>query len=325
MRYFTKCLAITGAFINCLSLPGPAVAQEKVQVSTGYDVTQGFWLVTRDKQLDKKHGIDLSVKTFEAGALALESMVAGETVATGTIGGLPALRGKSKGAEFVAVASAMSAPKISCAVSVKEVQKPKDLDGKTVGLLLGSSTQFWWSRYAAFHGVQNVTLKSLTPPETVSALRGGEIAAFFNWQPWCDRAQGIVSGSHVLAVGGDNNLQPFADAMIIFRSDFIRGRPDAALNLLKAVNDTMSWITANPAEAGQIMAKAYRGDAEQFTRDIKDINWKLKMDAWLRNYLYEEADWMAKSNLIQASDTKGLVDSLLYPDLLKKIDPQAVN
>jgi ABC-type nitrate/sulfonate/bicarbonate transport system substrate-binding protein len=319
---------ILAMLVFCLAVPlaAPVSAQlTKIQVASGYDVTQGFWLVAHERGFDKKNGLDISVKSFEAAGLALEAVIAGDAVATGVVGGLPALRAKLKGADFVAVASALRAPKISCSVAIKQVAGPKDLEGKTVGLLVGSSSQFWFARYVAFHDVKNVTLKSLTPPETVSALRNGEIAAFFNWQPWCDRAESIVAGSHVLTIGGDNNLQPYADAMIVYRGDFARNQAPTALALLKTLDETMVWIGANPDESAQIMAKAYRGDATQFARDIKNITWGLKLDSWLRNYLNEEAIWMKENKLIEVADTKQLVDGLLYPVILQKIDPKRVD
>ena len=308
----------------CVCAPAVALAQTPVAVGGGIDVTQGFWVIAKEKGFGAKHGLDITVKTFEGGSLALQAVAAGDIVASGTSGGLPTLRGKSKGANFVGVAAALKAPLISCAASVAAVKGPKDLAGKTVGFMTGSSSEFWWSRYTALHKLNNVKTMNLSPPETITALRGGQIVAFFNWQPWCGRAQEIVKGARILAWGGDNNLQPFADAMITFHGDFVRNKPKVALALLRAVDEAVAWIPKNAEEAARIMAKAFRGKADQFTGDIKKIQWGLRLDTELRELLYEEARWMNKKGLFKVADPKALVDSYLHPDLLAQIDPARV-
>lgn len=303
--------------------PTPTIAQSAIPVAVGggVDVTQGFWLVAKEAGLGEKHGLDITVKTFESGSLALQAVAAGDIVAAGTSGGLPTLRGKSKGANFVGVAAALKAPLISCASAVDNVKAPKDLEGKTVGFMTGSSSEFWWSRYTALHKLTNVKTMNLSPPETITALNGGQIEAFFNWQPWCDRAQEIVAGAHVLAWGGDDDLQPFADAMITFHADFVKTSPDTALRLLRAVDEAVAWIPNNAEAAAKIMAKTFRGDVAQFTRDIKNIEWGLRLDSELRELLYAEARWMTDKGMIKVSDSKALVDSYLHSDLLAQIDP----
>lgn len=313
-----------GLLALCVGMPTAASAQTSVAVGGGIDVTQGFWVVAKEKGFGAKHGIDITAKTFEGGSLALQAVAAGDIVASGTNGGLSTLRGKSKGANFVGVAAALKAPLISCAASVAAVKSPKDLEGKTVGFMTGSSSEFWWSRYTALHKLGNVKTINLSPPETITALRGGQIVAFFNWQPWCSRAREIVKGSRILAWGGDDNLQPFADAMISFHGDFVRDKPKVALALLRAVDEAVAWIPKNVDEAAKIMAKAFRGKADRFAGDIKKIQWGLRLDTELRELLYEEARWMADKGLIKVADPKALVDSYLHADLLKQIDPARV-
>jgi len=323
-----RCLFVRGLLslsLTALVLPWSSQAADELSVGGGVDVTQGFWLVAAEKGMAEKHGLNLTVKTFESGSLALEATAAGDVAASGTSGGLPTLRAKSKGADFAGVAAVLKAPLISCAVATADIKSAQDLEGQTVGFMIGSSSEFWWSRYSALHGVSNVSTKNLSPPETITAMSGGDIVAFFNWQPWCDRAQEIIEGAHVLAWGGDDNLQPFADAMITYNGKFLRERPDVALRLLRAVHEAVQWIPQHSREAAQIMAKRFRGDVDQFTRDIDNIEWGLRLDRELRELLYAEARWMSDKALIDVDDPEALVDSFLYSDFLRQIDPEAVD
>jgi len=312
--------------LSLVAVPTPTIAQSAIPVAVGggVDVTQGFWLVAKELGLDEKYGLDITVKTFEAGSLALQAVAGGDIVAAGTSGGLPTLRGKSKGANYVGVASALKAPLMSCAVATENIKVPKDLEGKTVGFMTGSSSEFWWFGYTEFHKLTNVKTLNMSPPETISALRGGQIDAFFNWQPWCGRAEEIVSGAHVISWGGDNNLQPYADAMISFNADFVKNSPDTALRLLRAVDEAVAWIPKNAEKAAEIMAKRFRSDVAESTRNIKNIEWGLRLDSELRELLYEEARWMTGKEMIKVPDSKALVDSYLHLGLLRQIDPDRV-
>jgi ABC-type nitrate/sulfonate/bicarbonate transport system substrate-binding protein len=215
----------------------------------------------------------------------------------------------------------LTAPRLACAVATAAVKTPKDLDGKTVGILSGSSSELWWARYAQYHKIERAKTLKVAPAEMVTALRGGQIDSFFIWEPWCVRATGIVSGAHVLAFGGDNNVFPFPDLMINFSESFVKTQPDAALRLLHSLYDAAEWIKGNPEAAAQIFASAYRGRIEEFTVLTKQMNFGLRLDGSVYEVLYDFAGWMKQNGLISVTDPKALVDGYLYPDLLAKIDP----
>jgi ABC-type nitrate/sulfonate/bicarbonate transport system substrate-binding protein len=293
---------------------------EQLAVGSGIDPSQGLWLIAQQKGFASKYGIQLDVKTFESGSFPLEAVTAGDLVAAGTNGALPSLGGRAKGGRYVGVARGLTAPRLACAVATAAVKGPKDLEGKTVGILPGSSSQLWWTRYASYHKIERAKTLKVAPAEMVTALRGGQIDSFFIWEPWCFRATGIVPGSHVLAYGGDNNVFPFPDLMINFSESLVKNQPDTALRLLRAVYDAAEWIQGNPEAAAQIFATAYRGKVEEFTTLTKQMNFGLRLDGSVYEVFYDFAGWMKQNGLLTVPDTKVLVDGYLYPDLLAKID-----
>ncbi len=313
--------------ITALVLPGAqspageAKDPQRLAVGSGIDPSQGLWLIAQEKGFAAKHGLKLDIKTFESGSFPLEAVAAGELVGSGTNGALPSLRGRSKGGRYVGVARGMTAPRLACAAAGPSIKGPKDLEGKTVGILPGSSSELWWAKYAQFHKLDRAKSLKVSPPEMVTALRGGQIDAFFVWQPWCDRGKAIVSGAHVLAYGGENNVYPFPDLMINFSESLVKNEPETALRLLHALYDAAEWVKANPEEAARIFTSAYRGKLEEFITLTKEMNWGLRLDGSVYEVFYDFAKWMKERGLLTVPDATALVDSYLYPDLLAKIDP----
>ncbi len=324
MRRFARLAAAIFTTVLIVMLVDAQARAEQLTVGSGIDPSQGLWLIAQQKGFATKYGIQLDVKTFESGSFPLEGVTAGELVGAGTNGALPSLGGRAKGGRYIGVARGMTAPRLACAVGTAKVQKPADLDGKTVGILPGSSSELWWARYAQYYKLDHVKTLKVAPPEMVTALRGGQIDAFFIWEPWCMRASGIVSGAHALAYGGDHDIFSFPDLMINFNESFVKSQPDAALRLLHALYDAADWIKGHPEDAAGIFATAYRGKVDEFTTLTKEMNFGLRLDSSVYQVFYDFAGWMQQHGLIHVQDTKALVDGYLYPDLLAKIDPSRV-
>lgn len=297
---------------------------KRVAVGAGIGPDQGLWIVARDKGFARKYGIDLELKTFETGTSAFLAMIAGDLVAQGVSSSLPSLRPLTKGAQYLGVGRPLRAPRLACLTAAQSIRSPRDLEGKRVGVMVGSGSEFWHFKYTEHHKIPNTVIANLQPPEMVTALRGGQVGAFFVWQPWCSRAVELIPGAHVLAVGGDDNVYPFNDFQLTFRTDFIKGQPDTALNLLRAVYDAAEWVRANQEEAARLWAKAFRGNADQYIKDTQAMVWGLSLDTSDYEAYYDAAKWMKDKGLIDVKDPTALVNGFLYPDLLEKINPERV-
>src|SRR4029079_19678449 len=70
-------------------------------------------------------------------------------------------------------------------VAGKDIKAPQDLAGKTVATRVGSTGSWFISEYLTKNKVdpKTVTVKNLDTQVLPAALCGGEIAAFFIWQP----------------------------------------------------------------------------------------------------------------------------------------------
>jgi hypothetical protein len=71
------------------------------------------------------------------------------------------------------------------AVARKEITTPQQLSGKSIATRVGSTGSWFISEYLTKNGVDpgKVAVKNLDTQVLPAALCGGDIAAFFIWQP----------------------------------------------------------------------------------------------------------------------------------------------
>ncbi len=89
-----------------------------------------------------------------------------------------------------------------------DIKKPEDLVGKTVGYPRASAGHYYFGRYVKKYNLpaDQIKVKFLQAPEMVAALERKDIDAFFLWEPWHTKAVALVSGAHVLARSGDDDV-----------------------------------------------------------------------------------------------------------------------
>jgi ABC-type nitrate/sulfonate/bicarbonate transport system substrate-binding protein len=138
-----------------------------------------------EKGFYKDEGLDVTYRLFPSGTTAFQSFQTGQGDIVMT-GDLPSVQYffRVKG-DYRTIAVIERDAKGYVAVARKDIQKPQDLIGKTVATRVGSTGSWFISEYLSKNGVDpnRVTVKNLDTQVLPAALCGGEIAAFFIWQP----------------------------------------------------------------------------------------------------------------------------------------------
>jgi ABC-type nitrate/sulfonate/bicarbonate transport system substrate-binding protein len=143
-----------------------------------------------EKGFYQQEGLDITYRLFPSGTTALQTFQTGQGDIVMT-GDLPSVQYffRVKG-DYRTVAVIERDAKGYVAVARKEITKPQDLAGKTVATRVGSTGSWFISEFFAKNKVdpKTVTVKNLDTQVLPAALCGGEIAAFFIWQPIGSRA-----------------------------------------------------------------------------------------------------------------------------------------
>lgn len=184
--------AVTFMGLSTILLPAALEAQEAKpltlfgQPSVNNDsvwmaITNGFF---------EKEGIQLTYRLFPSGSTALQTFQTGQGDIVLT-GDLPAVQYflRTQG-DYRLIAVMERDTKGYVAVATKDITSAKDLVGKKIATRVGSTGSWFISEYLSKNNVDPATVEVVNLDTQImpSALCGGEIAAFFVWQPVGSRA-----------------------------------------------------------------------------------------------------------------------------------------
>src|SRR5215831_3961715 len=277
-----------------------------------------------EKGFYQQEGLDVTYRLFPSGTTAFQSFQTGQGDIVMT-GDLPSVQYffRVKG-EYRTIAVIERDAKGYVAVAQKAITKPQDLVGKTIATRVGSTGSWFISEYLSKNGVDpsKVTVKNLDTQVLPAALCGGEIAAFFIWQP---------VGSRTLEICADK-AHYLTDASGYIQGYLVAGARPQWLASPQGKDIATRWLRATikgreVAEkdfaAVAAYAKAKLDLSEQATRE----QWEIMTRPIAIDKVYYE-DFCSLSRWAQREKmTEQAIDfgQLTWPDGLRAIDPKRVD
>lgn len=218
---------------------------------------------------------DVSTKSFTAGALAGEALLAGE-IQLWTPGNLPPISMFHNGIPVVILGTDSINTGLEKLVVRNDanVNKPEDLYNIKIGLLTGSTSGAMLGNIVKHYGLDasRIQAVNLAPPEQLASLASGDVQAMIVWEPWVFRAlseldvkvlhTGRVShfeGNDGEAVQVSNNRSVF-----VMSQDFVRENPNATQAIIEVLVRAQKYVAdpANTAEVQGIFSKFQDQDVE---------------------------------------------------------------
>jgi taurine transport system substrate-binding protein len=247
-----------GAGLFVLAMPSAGrAALKRVPTSTGIDALFAPFVVAAERKMFEKYGLETSFKPFDDGNIALDAILTGssDVGATTELGGLA--RWDKGGKLYVTSYSSTSRKQIGVAAR-REITKPDDLIGRTVGYPRATGGHLYFLNYVKKYKLplDKMTVKTLQAPEMVAALERRDIDAFFLWEPWLTKAEQLVDGAHVLARSGDDNV--YVLTSYNYYSQGLVDDHERAVGATKALMEAADFCASNPDEAARLTAKAFR-------------------------------------------------------------------
>ena len=277
-----------------------------------------------EKGFYKQEGLDVTYRLFPSGTTAFQSFQTGQGDIVMT-GDLPSVQYffRVKG-DYRTIAVIERDAKGYVVVARKDVTKPQDLVGKTVATRVGSTGSWFVSEYLTKNKIdpKTVTIKNLDTQVLPAALCGGDIAAFFIWQP---------VGSRTLEICPDK-AHYLSDATGYIQGYLVAGARPEWLATPQGKEIATRWLRATikgrdvaekdfPAVAAY--AKAKLGLSEKATRDQWETNTRpIAIDKVYYDDFCSLSRW---AQGVKATDGKLDFKTLTWGDGLKAINPKLVD
>lgn len=294
-----------------LAAPRRSRGQTKLQKMSLFTGTIHFGnvIVAQEKGFFEKEGLPVEITSFSTGTAASEAFQAGRgnTIASGD---QPALRLWVRGAG-IGLCPVASYGHISVVVARKGISTPSELRGKKVGVLLGSTSDYFARLYLASGKVdpKEVDLINLQAAEMVTGIVRGDIDAFIGFEPFGTRAVQASSDVYIVTTGE----RYFTEwLMTSVTPEYARTNGAELVAYVRGLHAASIWCNQNREETAQIVAKHFKIDIPIVKQTIDPINWTVAYTPKFRadmermsEFLKLKLDW----------------DKMFDVRPLKKVDP----
>lgn len=268
------------------------------------------------KGFDKRNGLVIERKEYNAGAFLLQAIAAGEVVA-GTCGNNPTILARAQGLDVKIVGR--SNMEGSVLIVGPEIQSPKDLNGRKIGTPGVAAIQdTLMLRYEQKHNIktEHVFMKVTDMP---TMLRNKEIAGYIVWE--VTGSAGLkVGGGHVLATSRD--ITPGHECCALVASGkFLRDDPDGAERLVKTFTQGLKYVVEHPSELVSVVAKRDGLDEETARRALANVKYAYPPinDPMDLSTVVESLLASGKLERKQVPNTANFVEELLDNRLVKTL------
>ena len=279
-----------------------------------------IWMAM-EKGFYQQEGLDITYRLFPSGTTAFQAFQTGQGDVVMT-GDLPSVQYffRANG-DYRTIAVIERDAKGYVAVAQKSITKPQDLAGKTIATRVGSTGSWFISEYLSKNGVDasKVAVKNLDTQVLPAALCGGDIAAFFIWQP---------VGSRTLEICPDK-AHYLTDASGYVQGYLVAGARPQWLNSAQGRDIAVRWLRATMQ--GRDVAEKDFGAVAAYAKSKLDLSEKATREQWDTNIrplaldkIYYD-DFCSLSRWAQAEKmTERKIDfqQLTWPEGLKAIDPR---
>lgn len=323
-RTFTTCALAVATLMLAFSAGHAQQTPLKMTLFGQPSVNNDAIWMAFEKGFYKDEGLDVTYRLFPSGTTAFQSFQTGQGDIVLT-GDLPSVQYffRVKG-DYRTIAVIERDAKGYVVVAGKDIKNPQDLVGKTVATRVGSTGSWFVSEYLSKNGIDpsKVTVKNLDTQVLPAALCGGEIAAFFIWQP---------VGSRTLEICPDK-AHYLSDATGYIQGYLVAGARPEWLATAQGKEIATKWLRAtmkgrDVAEKDFKAVAAYAAAKLSLSEKATKEQWDTNTRPIALDKIYYD-DFCSLSHWAQsAKATEGKIDfhQLTWPEGLKSINPKLVD
>ncbi len=327
------------AFGMVVVAAGAASATEpevkNLKISFGVDLPFAPHVIAFEKGWFEEAGFEsVEPKTFTAGALAGEALLAGE-IHIWQPSNIPPTSMAHNALPVVLIGNGSTLTGLEKLVVRKDanVNAPEDLYNIKIGLLVGSSSGMMLGNIIEAYGLDRDRIQAvnLAPPEALAAMAANEIQGLLIWEPWPYRALQDID-SEVVHTGlvsqfdqnkGENVQVAYLRSVFVASQDFVRENPNTIEAYLEVMARAHAYA-ADPANKAEVVAAfaAFQDQPVQMNSDLyENYVFDLTIDDLFLSDVNAVVDYLLSVGRIKSGMD---ATEFVYTDALKKVDSSLV-
>ena len=288
-----------------------------------FESTALFW-IAEDQGFFKNNGLNVIPQKYDSGAAALEGVVNSEADIAVGISEFPLVRKAYENVPVRAIGSINKGEFIYLVARRDHgIVNVSDLKGKRIGTTKGTVAEFHLGRFLMLHGMtlRDITLVDVRTPEGwVDDVAKGDIDAIATAQPYADSARDRL-GDNAVAWPIQSSQPQYG--LIISTDEWLSTHPGHAERFLLSLAEAEEFVHSNPTEAQAIVQKWLDLDAGYMATVWQQNQFSLTLDQSLVLAMEDEARWMIRNNLTNATAIPDFRNHI-YTDGLDMVKPGSV-
>ena len=297
---------------------------EKLSIGIQDNIFPALVWVAKGKGYFEEQGLDVELKRYPSGKLALIGLLNNE-VDLCTTADIPIMANSFERNDYLVLCTITNSDNELWIVARKDkgIAKPQDLRGKKIAAQEKSGAHFFMSMFLLHHQIpeSEVDISYMKAVDLPKALINGEIDAFSMRNPFIQEAKDAL---------GDNAIEFFAPGIyrttfnLVGRKDFVNEKPELIERLIKAVIKAEEFARKNKEQAIKVAAEQLgTGREKEVIADWDSPVFRISLDQSLLVTLEAEARWAIKNKLTETTEIPNYLD-YIYLDALEKVKPDAV-
>lgn len=267
-------------------------------------------IIANENGLYAKHGLNVTALVVTGGIQSAEAIMTG-AADLGAMGDAPAIQllAQSPGAKIVArYAYGEGMHRL---IAYTDIVLPTDLEGKKVGMQMGSSSQGAFLQWAGKNGVDvdSLTMVPLSPSDMADAMKTRQVDAVMASEPFPIKVL-AKCGSSVHELGNSSGLGNIYPLVLVASENALQNKREAVNAALEAIEEAVGTIHGDYAGMAALCANRTGLTAEQQIQAMSDLTYGLGFNAQDLAGLNLTAHFLLDSGKIASvPDFQGRTDS----------------
>jgi NitT/TauT family transport system substrate-binding protein len=202
------------------------------------------------------------------------------------------------------------------------IAQPSDLQGKKIGVTLGTTGDFFADSFLLAHGIdkKHVKIIDLRPDEMAAALGMGKVDAVSAWNPTLIQLKKELGNQGIIFFGESLYTEIFC---VVAGQEYVKKNPEAIKKFLRALLKAETFVQQHPEESRRLVAEFIKTDKVILDETWDDFTFLVALDQALLVDLEEQTRWAIKNRLTVRRDMPNYLD-FIYVDGLQAVKPAAV-
>ncbi|QLH74660.1 MAG: ABC transporter substrate-binding protein [Methanomassiliicoccales archaeon] len=258
------------------------------------------FIVAVEKGYFEEENLNITTMVVTGGIQSAEAIMTG-AAEVGAMGDAPAimLLDKNPGARIICRYSGGEG--IHRYIGQDYILGPKDLEGKKVGIQMGSSTHGSFLQWMSVNGVNasKVTLVPISPSDMPTAMQTEQIDAMAGSEPWPTNVEKLC-GDKVHQIGDSSGLSNTFPMIFMASQKAIQEKGEAVKAAVRALQKAVAFINQNYEESAAICAQKIGLTLEETKKCMNSEFFSIGFNQTDLGSLHQTANFLLSSGKISA-------------------------